>query len=169
MATIKYNGADITDSSRTEGILTFSEVPNILEVQENVHGSKAEIKIKVSSGFSSAVSAESQYYITLFDETISNVLSPTQANNKRFYVFPDAQGNAAANTAMSMVKAFRSCASLAADFVITTATTTNSGDTVLITAKTIGKRNCSQNWNTNISSDYIVLTIENDVIIYYLK
>ena len=162
MATIKYNGADITDSSRTEGILTFSEVPNILEVQENVHGSKAEIKIKVSSGFSSAVSAESQYYITLFDETISNVLSPTQANNKRFYVFPDAQGNAAANTAMSMVKAFRSCASLAADFVITTATTTNSGDTVLITAKTIGKRNCSQNWNTNISSDYIVLTIEND-------
>ena len=162
MATIKYNGANITDTSRTDGIMTFSEVPNILEVQEDVSGDKAEIFIEVRDEFSTIVSAESQYYLTFFDETITNVLSPTQAVNKRFYVFPEAQGNAAVNTAMSIVKALRSCASLAADFIITTATTTDAGDSVLITAKTIGKRNCNQHWDTNIPQESVYVQIVND-------
>lgn len=162
MATIKYNGGDILDTSRTDGIMTFSEIPNILEVKETVYGSNAQIMIEVRDGWSSVVSAESQFYLTFFEETISNVLSPTSAVNKRFYVFPDAQGNAASNTAMSIVKALRSCASLAADFVITTATTTDEGDSVLITAKTIGKKNCASNWGTNIPQEYAYVQIVND-------
>ena len=162
MANIYYNGGDISDSARTEGILTFSEIPNILEIQEDVVGDKGQLKIVVDENFSSAVTSNGQYYITLFEETISNVLSPTEATNKRFYVFPQAQGDASKNTAMSMVKAFRSCASLSAEFIITTATTTNEGDTILITAKTIGKRNFLQNIDTNISSSYITSTVVND-------
>lgn len=162
MANILYDGVRITDESRTDGILTFSEVPNILEVQEDVYGDKGQLKLVVNSGFSIVVTADSQFYITLFDETINNVLSPTQANNKRFYVFPQAQGNAASNTAMSIAKALRSCPSLSADFVITTATTNSSGDSVLVTARTIGKRYFATNLVTNIASGYVESVIVND-------
>ena len=162
MANIYYNGGDITDSSRTEGILTFSEIPNILEIQEDVVGVKGQFEIVVLSEFSQVVSGNGQYYLTLFGETISNVLSPTEATNKRFYVYPQAQGSAATNTTMSMVKAFRSCASLSAEYYITTASTNYSGDTILITAKTIGKRNFMQNFDTNIEDDYVAPSVVHD-------
>lgn len=159
MANILYNGGDITDGSRTNGILTFSEVPNILEVKEPVYGIKGEIRLIVQSTWSNKTTDNNQYYFSLFDETIVNTLSPTDANNKRFYIFPWEQGNAAANTAMSMVKAFRNCSSLSAEFDVTTATTNENGDTVVIMAKTIGKRNFAQNLSRNIPATCLAVII----------
>ena len=153
---IFFNGQEIDN-----GLLVFSEVPNLVEISQAVYGTKGQLKIVLSNAFSEAVTANSQYYVTLFEETITNVLAPTEATNRRFYVFPQAEGNAARNTALSMAKAFRSCSSLAAQFVITTATTNTEGDTILFTAKTIGKRNFLQSFDTNIQS-YVTFTVIDD-------
>lgn len=154
---IKYNGSAIGE----DGLLTFSEVPNILQVSEDVigTGSNGKLKFTCMSGWSTTVSADSQYYITMFGETVSNVLSPSEAKNKKFYIYP----NSASNTAMSLVKALRSCGSLAADYVITTSTTNSDGDSVLLTAKTIGARNFSSNIDrTSIPNSALTVVIISD-------
>ena len=154
---IKYNGSAIGE----EGILTFSEVPNILQVSEDVTGtgSIGQLKLTCVDGWSSSVTADSQYYMTLFGETVSNVMTPSEAKNKKFYIYP----NSAANTAMSMVKALRSCGSLAADYVITTSTTNSNGDSILMTAKTIGARNFTNNIDrSSIPNSAMTVVIIND-------
>lgn len=147
---IKYNG-----QTRDEGIVTFSEVPNILSVYEDISGTKGTLSLIIHSPWS--ITADSQYYFTLFGETITNVLSPQDAKNKKFYV-----SNSVASTAMSIAKAFRSCGSIAVDYTITTGTSTTYGDTVVITAKTIGKKNFSINIDRNIPTNYITVAIQDD-------
>lgn len=127
---IIYNGAQ-----RTDGILTFSEVHNILQVTEDIYGSQAVIKLALSSSWKTSVNAASQFSLTLFGETITNVLSPSEAKNKKFFI-----GETAKDTAISMCRALRNCGAVAADFVITTGTTSSTGDSVLLTAKTIGRK-----------------------------
>lgn len=147
---ILYNGAERTDS-----IVTFSEVPNILSVKQDVSGTKGRLSLIVYSGWS--VSADTQYYFTLFGETISNVLAPQDAKNKKFYVSTDI-----ASTAMSIARALRSCGSIAADYLITTGTTNTNGDTVIITAKVIGRKSFSNNIDKNIPTSYMLVAIGDD-------
>lgn len=147
---ILYNGAQ-----REESIVTFSEVPNILTIKEDVAGSRGSLSLIVYSGWN--VTADTQYYFTMFGETITNVLSPQDAKNKKFYV-----STSISSTAMSIAKALRSCGSIAVDYIITTGTTNTYGDTVVIIAKTIGKKNFYNNIDKNIPTNYMMVTIDDD-------
>ena len=137
--------------SSPSNILTFTEVPNILKISENVTGTKCTIQFSMSNGLRQTVSADSQYYITLFGETISNVMAPESANNKRFYISDDAE-----STAMSIARAFRNCGGLNADFDIF-----GNGSTVEIIAKTIGKKITTANYlQRNIPGDKMSVSVQ---------
>ena len=146
---IKYNGA-----VRTDGILTFSDVPNILQMQETIAGTKSQLTMQVVQDFKRDVEYNNQYYFTIFGETITNVMSPQDASNKRFYV-----GNSDKDTAISIVRALRNCSSLAAEFIITTATTETEGDTVVLTARNIGFHNFTGNIDRNIPTYDLIVTV----------
>lgn len=137
--------------SSPSNILTFTEVPNILKISENVTGTKCTIQFSMSNGLRQTVTGDSQYYITLFGETISNVMAPESANNKRFYISDDAE-----STAMSIARAFRNCGGLNADFDIF-----GNGSTVEIIAKTIGKKITTANYlQRNIPGDKMSVSVQ---------
>ena len=137
--------------SSPSNILTFTEIPNILKISENVTGTKCTIQFSMSNGLRQTVTGDSQYYITLFGETISNVMAPESANNKRFYISDDAE-----STAMSIARAFRNCGSLNADFDIF-----GNGSTVEIIAKTIGNKITTANYlQRNIPGDKMGVSVQ---------
>ena len=137
--------------SSPSNILTFTEIPNILKISENVTGTKCTIQFSMSNGLRQTVTGDSQYYITLFGETISNVMSPESTNNKRFYISDDAE-----STAMSIARAFRNCGGLNADFDIF-----GNGSTVEIIAKTIGKKITTANYlQRNIPGDKMSVSVQ---------
>lgn len=152
MANIYYNGIS---QSAYDGILTFSDVHNILQVKEDIYGTKCVITIKPSSSWRSSVSSDTQYSLTLFGETITNVMSPTDAKNKKFYI-----GATQADTAISICRALRNCGTISADFVITLTTTDEENDTVLMTAKTIGRKTYSGFYErSTIPSNLMTLSV----------
>ena len=137
--------------SSPSNILTFTEIPNILKISENVTGTKCTIQFMMGNGLRQTVTGDSQYYITLFGETISNVMAPESANNKRFYISDDAE-----STAMSIARAFRNCGSLNADFYIF-----GNGSTVEIIAKTIGNKITTANYlQRNIPGDKMGVSVQ---------
>lgn len=137
--------------SSPSNILTFTEVPNILKISENITGTKCTIQFMMGDNLRQTVSADSQYYITLFGETVSNVMSATEARNKRFYISDDAK-----STAMSIASALRNCGGLNADFDIF-----GNGGTVEIIAKTIGKKITTANYlQRNIPAQYMNVSIQ---------
>ena len=137
--------------SSPSNILTFTEVPNILKISENVTGTKCTIQFMMGNGLRQTVTGDSQYYITLFGETISNVMAPESANNKRFYISDDAE-----STAMSIARALRNCGGLNADFDIF-----GNGSTVEIIAKTIGKKITTANYlQRNIPGDKMSVSVQ---------
>ena len=137
--------------SSPSNLLTFTEVPNILKISENVTGTKCTIQFMMGDNLRQTVSADSQYCITLFGETVSNVMSATEARNKRFYISDDAK-----STAMSIASAFRNCGGLNADFDIF-----GNGGTVEIIAKTIGKKITTANYlQRNIPAQYMSVSVQ---------
>ena len=137
--------------SSPSNILTFTEISNILTISENVTGTKCTIQFSMSNGLRQTVTGDSQYYITLFGETISNVMAPESANNKRFYISDDAE-----STAMSIARAFRNCGGLNADFDIF-----GNGSTVEIIAKTIGNKITTANYlQRNIPGDKMGVSVQ---------
>ena len=137
--------------SSPSNILTFTEVPNILKISENVTGTKCNIQFIMGDNLRQTVTADSQYYITLFGETVSNVMLATEAINKRFYISNDAE-----STAMSIARALRNCGSLNADFDIF-----GNGGTVEIIAKTIGKKITTANYlQRNIPAQYMGVSVQ---------
>ena len=137
--------------SSPSNILTFTEIPNILKISENVTGTKCTIQFIMGDNLRQTVSADSQYNITLFGETVSNVMSATEARNKRFYISDDAK-----STAMSIASAFRNCGGLNADFDIF-----GNGGTVEIIAKTIGKKITTANYlQRNIPAQYMSVSVQ---------
>lgn len=142
---ITYNGV-----STSNKLLTFSEVPNILKLSENITGRYGIINFIINQPFSNTVTGDGQYYITFLDETITNVMNPKDANNKRFYIASDVS-----STVASIGLALRNCGSLAAQFTIEFG-----GDEVELRAKTLGQKwlNHAHYLDTNIPSSY--LTVE---------
>ena len=137
--------------SSPSNILTFTEIPNILKISENVTGTKCTIQFMMGNGLRQTVTGDSQYYITLFGETISNVMAPESANNKRFYISDDAE-----STAMSIARALRNCGGLNADFDIF-----GKGSTVEIIAKTIGNKITTANYlQRNIPGDKMGVSVQ---------
>lgn len=141
---ITYNGLYTPSSS----ILTFSEVPNILSISENISGTKGVFTFTFQGRLSSTVTSNGQYHVTFLDETVTNVMSAADANNKRFYISPDVN-----STAASFARALRCCSSLAAQFNII-----HDAYQVRLEAKTIGQiwTNYPNYLETNISSQYLI-------------
>ena len=152
MANIYYNGIS---TSSYEGILCFSDVPNILQIKEDIYGTPTVIDLTPSGGWRSAVSANSQYSLTMFGETITNVLSPSDVSNKKFYIAEDEE-----NTVASMARALRNCGTIAANFTITIENVYSINSTVRLTSRTIGDK-LYNGWidRATIPSSYLLVEL----------
>ena len=104
---ILYNGIQ-----EQNNIITFTDIPNILKIEDYGQGSKASITFAINSLPSSTYNGE--WYIQLLGETISNVISPENAINKNFYINTGSK----LSTVASMVMAFRNCPTIAANFIV---------------------------------------------------
>lgn len=137
--------------SSPSNLLTFTEVPNILKIEEMVSGTKSDISLEFEGNLRQTVTADSQYYISILGETITNVMDASKANNKRFYISGDEDG-----TAMSVCRALRNCSSLAAEFNII-----HNGYEVRLIAKTIGSKGLAAPnvIQRNIPSDKLTVSI----------
>jgi len=145
MASITYNG----ESSPVK-MVTFTEVPNILKVSEYIYGDKATIELTFDSGLYSTVSADSQYYITILGDSVTNVMSAKNNNNKRFFISIDED-----STAMNVARAMRCCPAITAEFDVI-----HTGSGVYLLAKTIGSKwsTLSNILMTNIPNTYMTVS-----------
>ena len=132
MANIYYNGISSTEY---DGILTFSDVPNILQIKEDIYGTQTVIDLTPSGSWRSTVTANTQFSLTMFGETITNVMSPSEARNKKFFIAENEE-----DTAISMVRALRNCGTIAANFIITIENVYAPNSTVRLTSRTIGDK-----------------------------
>lgn len=139
MATITYDRLTVGEF---DNLVTFTDVPNILKVSDSSAGTHADLAMEIVSDFEQDTTADTQWYITFYGDTITNVLDPQNANGKRFYVSQDE-----ASTAFSIGMALRSCPKISTSFIITI-----SGTEISLIAKTIGKKwnNSSNVFYTNI-------------------
>jgi hypothetical protein len=126
-------------------MLTFTEIPNILKVYEDISGTKATFNFLFDGNLQSSVTADSQYYVTFLGETVTNVMDSTKANNKRFFISDDKD-----STAASFARALRNCGGIAADFNII-----QEGPNIYLIAKTIGSK-----WSN--TANYIQRNIPNE-------
>lgn len=126
--TISLNNLD-----SPQNLLTFTNIPNILKVSDSSGGTYATMLFGFDSSWQSITEYDGQWYITFMGETISNVINPSNAVNKNFYI-----SNSATSTAASICRALRNCPIIAANFNIVSNTST-----VSMTAKSIG-----QIWST---------------------
>lgn len=122
---ITYNGL-----ADTQNLLTFSDVPNILKLEEEIYGEKAQIVFTFANGLNQFVTGDSQYYVSLFGETVTNTLDPSKAINKRFYISQSGQ-----STAASFANALNNCSSIAVDYNVI-----QKSNSVYVIAKTIGNK-----------------------------
>ena len=127
--------------SNPSSLLTFTDVHNILKVSENISGTKAHFVFEFLGDLASTVTSDGQYYVTFLGETVSNVMSPSNSNNKRFYI------SDIDTTAANFARALRNCGTLMAEFNII-----HSSNQVTLLAKTIGQKwsNVSNYFTTNI-------------------
>lgn len=127
--------------SNPSSLLTFTDVHNILKVSENISGTKAHFTFEFVGHLETTVTGDSQYYVTFLGETVSNVMSPSNSNNKRFYI------SDVDTTAANFARALRNCGTLMAEFNII-----HSSNQVTLLAKTIGQKwsNVSNYFTTNI-------------------
>lgn len=148
MASITYNNL-----GSPTNIVTFTDVPNILKVEDSDGGSYATFNFTINSSLKGVTTADGQWYITFLGETISNVLDPDNAVNKNFYI---SSNNT--STAASMVKAFRNCPGIIANFNVELV---DSGGVtgVKLTAKGVGTiwTNMTNYLDTNIENTYMTM------------
>lgn len=132
-------------------LITFTDIPNILKVEDGGGGTYAEFYIMLSSSLASETTYDGQWYISFLGDSVTNVISPVNAINKNFYI-----SNSAVSTAASLARAFRNCQTVSAYFNIEN-TTYNSTNCVKFTAKSVGRVWSTMNnyYQTNISSSYI--------------
>lgn len=71
MANIYYNSL-----TSPENMVTFTDIPNILKVEESINGTKAQLNFSFNGNLRSQVTADTQFYVTFLGETVSNVMNP---------------------------------------------------------------------------------------------
>lgn len=143
MANIIYDGAP---ASQATNLVTFTDFPNILRVDDNVYGSRAYYELEVLGNLSSITTGDSQWYVTLLGETITNVVDPANAVNKNFCALASST-----STAASMVRALRNCPNIAANFTVT-----HDANTITVEARVNGSIfGGTSVFDTNISSSYL--------------
>lgn len=128
--------------------ILFDEVPNIITVKDTESGSTSQIVLTFKNGF--YATGNSQYAITILDNTISNVLNPQDAVGQNFY-----GSNNKESLAFSAARALRACPNVTANYNIGT-----SNETVTLTAKQIGSifSQYAIDFETNIPSTFMTYT-----------
>lgn len=131
-------------------LITFTDIPNILKIEDSDGGSYATLTLNFSGNLKSVTSGDSQWYITFLGETVSNVIDYNNAVNKGFYV-----SSSPASTAAYVAKAFRNCSNIAANFTVE-----HDGSQVELRARAVGSIwTGNANWfDTNITSTYMSST-----------
>lgn len=146
MATITYNGL-----LAPSNLITFTDVPNILKVEDSAGGTYATLTLTFDGNLKSTTTKDGQWYITFLGETISNVVDYNNAVNKNFYVsaFPD-------STAASVADALRNCPTIAAHFTVDH----SDDDVVTVKARAVGTMWSSMTnyFSTNITNTYLSYT-----------
>lgn len=139
---ITYNG-QLSPSS----LITYTDIPNILKVEDNGGGTNATITLTLSGNLAGATTYDGQWYINILGDTITNVRDASNAISKNFFVSTDN-----ASTAASICRALRNCSTIAASFKVL-----NSSNKITLTARAIGPVFAGRsNWyDTNISTDYL--------------
>lgn len=143
MATIKYDGSTVPSN-----LITYTDIPNILKVEDTSGGTKATIRLSLTNNLSLITTEDGEWYISILGETITNVIEPENAVSKNFYVSSDN-----ASTSASICRALRNCGTIAANFNVL-----NSGSTVTLTAKAIGSILSVGFYDTNIISQYVSIS-----------
>lgn len=145
MATITYNNL-----YQPNNLLTFSDVPNILKLKENIRGYNGVFSFIFEGNLQQTVSAESQYSVTFLDETVTSTMNPKNAKNKRFYISSDPS-----STAASFAQALRNCASIMAEFKVDF-----EGNEVELQGRTLGEKwtNVAHYLDSNIPNAYMYTT-----------
>jgi len=143
MASIIYDGVP---ASQATNFITFTDFPNILRVDDDIsYGTKAYYELEVLGNLKSITTEDGQWYITLFGETITNVVDPINAVNKSFCAM-----QSSTSTAASIVKALRNCPNIAANFIVW-----HDANTITVEARANGSIfNGSINFDTNIPQAY---------------
>ena len=139
------------NNQTTQNIITLTDVPNILKVEDESGGTYATLIFVIANNFKSITTSDNQWYITFLGETITNVMSPQNAVNKNFYV-----SNSNVSTASSMAKAFRNCPTVIANFDVEQVDF-GIARGVRLTAKAVGTvwTGISDYLSTNIPSSYL--------------
>lgn len=142
---ITYNGVD-----GLEGIITFTDIPNILKVEDVANGNYATLTLTFSNDLSSVTTGDGQWYITILGETITNVVNYNNAVNKNFYVAQQTNG-----TAAYVASALRNCPNIISNFTVE-----HDSNKVKVKARAIGKIfSINPGWySTNIASNYMSYT-----------
>ena len=142
---ILFNG-----ESDASGLVTFTESPNIVKIEDEAEGTYASITMLFMNNLASTVTGDGQYYITLFGETITSTNNPSNNNNKRFYISPDT-----ASTAMNVARALRCLPNLSVQFKVIH--NQNYATIVLLSARSIGSKwsDFANEVTTNIGMSYL--------------
>lgn len=91
-------------------LLCFDGVPNIIKVRDvDSGGTYGMITFSFKSGLTAT--GDSQYSITILDNTITNVLNPANAVGQNFFIASDR-----ASTAYSVARALRACPNVTANY-----------------------------------------------------
>lgn len=145
MANITYNNL-----GSPTNLITFTDIPNILKVEDSSGGTYATFTFMVVQSFKTQTTSDGQWWITFLGETITNVLDPKGAINKNFLV-----ADTAIATAASITRALRNCPGIIANFNVE-----QDGSSVILTAKAVGQvwTNIEGYINTNVPNTYITMT-----------
>ena len=145
---ITYNNLSTSDASN---LITFTDIPNILKVEDSDGGTYANLTLTFKNNLSSQVSKDGQFYITFLGETITNVKSISDSINKNFYI--SSTNNV---TAAYVARAFRNCPTIAANFRVQ-----HNGATVKLIARAVGTvwGNASDVFQRNIPDTYLTTSV----------
>ena len=136
-------------NNTTASIVLLTGNENIVTFDEPVNGTKANVVLAFSNNLAATVTGDNQYYITLLDETITNVMEFRNAGNRRFWI-----STTPTDTAASVAEALRNCPSIAAEWQVT-----QNGYLVYLTARRIGNKlgNYTYWQRTNIPNGYLAI------------
>lgn len=139
--------ADLTLNNvvNPQGMVIFDGVPNIVNVNEVVYGSKAIVQLTILQP--PLVLSDGRYNITIMGETITNVVNPNNENGKRFKVYQDREAFAS-----SVASALRNCQRLISLFNIY-----SSGRTVMLEARAIGRLDVTA--TSNIGASHLGISV----------
>ena len=145
---ITYNNLSTSDATN---LITFTDIPNILKVEDNDGGTYANLTLTFQGNLSSQVSKDGQFYITFLGETITSVKKVEDSVNKNFYI--SSVNNV---TAAYVARAFRNCPTIAANFRVE-----HNGATVKLIARAVGTvwGNASDVFQRNIPETYLTASV----------